>query len=179
MLTFAELLRANTARQEEWDSGNQIDLSYRGNELAGEVGEACNIIKKLERERLGIRGSRANVGNLADELADVVICVQLIALTAKINLEDALISKFNDTSERMKLNTRLSGSLDMSKWVKWPEVSEEAKIEAQKLVNLPDVPTTYARAACMDCNGSGKILEDHDGRVGFRPCICNGGQNRY
>ncbi|WP_398473694.1 MazG-like family protein, partial [Tardiphaga sp.] len=67
-------------RQAEWDSGNQITVTYRANELAGEMGEACNIIKKLERERLGIRGSRATVEQLAEELADVVICADLIAM---------------------------------------------------------------------------------------------------
>lgn len=58
---YHSLRAANVARQEEWDPGDKITLSYRGNELAGEVGEACNIIKKIERERLGIRGSRATV----------------------------------------------------------------------------------------------------------------------
>ncbi len=57
--SLKRLRSANTLRQAEWDRESRIDLSYRGNELAGEVGEACNIIKKLERERLGIAGSRA------------------------------------------------------------------------------------------------------------------------
>lgn len=74
-----DLRRASARRQKEWDTGAQLTLAYRGNELAGEVGEACNVIKKLERERLGIRGSRATVNDLADELADVIICMGLVA----------------------------------------------------------------------------------------------------
>ncbi len=46
--TFSTLREANAARQAEWDAGNQITLAYRGNKLAGEVGEACNIVKKIE-----------------------------------------------------------------------------------------------------------------------------------
>lgn len=104
---FNKLRAANLARQSEWDAGNQIDASYRGNELAGEVGEACNVIKKLERERMGIRGSRDTVDHLAEELADVVICVDLIAMQYGIDLDGAVARKFNATSEKVGLKTRL------------------------------------------------------------------------
>lgn len=107
MTTHSNLRAANIARQNEWDQDNQITAAYRGNELAGEVGEACNIIKKLERERLGIRGSRATMGELADELADVVICVDLIAMHYGIDLDAAIARKFNATSEKVGLSTRL------------------------------------------------------------------------
>jgi NTP pyrophosphatase (non-canonical NTP hydrolase) len=103
----SSLRSANQARQKEWDQDNQITLAYRGNELAGEVGEACNIIKKLERERMGIRGSRASVGDLADELADIVICADLIAMQAGIDLETAVSEKFNATSAKVGLKTRM------------------------------------------------------------------------
>jgi NTP pyrophosphatase (non-canonical NTP hydrolase) len=107
MTTYPTLRTANEARQIEWDKDNNISLSYRGNELAGEVGEACNVIKKLERERLGIRGSRASKGQLAEELADAVICVDLIAMQAGIDLEAAVRDKFNATSEKYGLETRM------------------------------------------------------------------------
>lgn len=106
--SITTLREANKTRQREWDKENGIDLAYRGNELAGEVGEACNIIKKLERERLGIRGSRASIAQLAEELADVVICVDLIAMQVGINLDDAVRDKFNATSEKYGLQTRLA-----------------------------------------------------------------------
>jgi len=107
VLSLHALRRSNVARQAEWDSAGVIDLSYRGNELAGEVGEACNVIKKLERERLGIRGSRDTVEHLAEELADVVICVDLIAMATGIDLSAAVVAKFNATSEKVGLETRL------------------------------------------------------------------------
>lgn len=106
--TYTTLREANIARQKEWDAGNQISLAYRGNELAGEVGEACNVIKKLERERLGIRGSRASVEQLAEELADIIICADLVAMAEGIDLDLAVAQKFNATSEKVGLNTRLS-----------------------------------------------------------------------
>lgn len=97
------LREANEHRQKEWDAGDQITMAYRGNELAGEVGEACNIIKKLERERLGIRGSRATLADLADELADVAVCLDLIAMKAGIDLDAATREKFNRTSRKVGL----------------------------------------------------------------------------
>lgn len=104
---FTNLREANIARQQEWDGDNQIDLAYRGNELAGEVGEACNVIKKLERERRGIAGSRDTVEHLAEELADIVICTDLVAMQAGIDLDAAVRGKFNATSEKVGLRTRL------------------------------------------------------------------------
>lgn len=102
-----DLRAANRARQAEWDPGDQLTLAYRGNELAGEVGEACNVIKKLERERLGIAGSRDTIEHLAEELADVVICADLIAMAAGIDLDAAVREKFNATSKKVGLRTRL------------------------------------------------------------------------
>lgn len=102
------LREANILRQKEWDTDDQISLSYRGNELAGEVGEACNIIKKLERERLGIRGSRSTKEELAEELADVIICADLIAMHEGIDLDEAIRNKFNKTSEKYGLKTRMN-----------------------------------------------------------------------
>lgn len=83
MSTFSNLRDANVARQAEWAGEVKLSLAYKGNELAGEVGEACNVIKKLDRELLGIAGSRDTREHLAEELADVIICVDLIAIEAE------------------------------------------------------------------------------------------------
>lgn len=107
MSTYGTLRSANEARQAEWDVGGQISLTFRATELAGEVGEACNVAKKLERERLGIAGSRASLQDLAHELADVVICADLVAMGEGIDLEAAVAAKFNLTSEKVGLSTRL------------------------------------------------------------------------
>ena len=109
MTTYPTLREAVAARMAEWDgqAKQEPSLSYCGNELAGEVGEACNVIKKMERMRLRIAGSYATAEQLAEELADVVICADLIAMTAGIDLDAAVIQKFNSTSERYGLRTRM------------------------------------------------------------------------
>lgn len=79
-MTIHDNLRsANIARQIEWDANGSITGVYRAIELAGEAGEACNVVKKLERERLGLPGSRVTTHDLAEELADVFICIDLLA----------------------------------------------------------------------------------------------------
>lgn len=110
-LSIAELQRAHVERQEEWCPDQKPDLSFRGNELGGECGEAQNVIKKLERERHGWRGSRDTVEHLAEELGDVIHCAVLCAITAGIELEPAVIAKFNSTSEKNGLATMLRAAL--------------------------------------------------------------------
>lgn len=95
-----KLRAAQVERQKLWDPGAILDLSYLGNAAAGEMGEACNVIKKLERERHGLPGSRANVGQLADELADVVLYLDLIAMKIGVDLEVAIRDKFNRDSAK-------------------------------------------------------------------------------
>lgn len=109
MSVYTSLREANAARQEAWCRGGDPapGLAFRGVELAGEVGEALNVIKKLERERRGWRGSRASLDDLADELADVIICADLAALAAGIDLDAAVVRKFNATSEKVGLPQRL------------------------------------------------------------------------
>lgn len=109
-LALEALRAANVERQAAWcpDPNQQPDLGYRGNELAGETGEACNVIKKLERERHGWAGSRDTLEHLAEELADVVICADLCAITAGVDLASAVVAKFNATSAKVGLSQRLA-----------------------------------------------------------------------
>ncbi len=102
------LRRANIERQAIWCPDEVPDLSFRGNELGGEVGEALNVIKKLERERHGWRGSRDTRQHLAEELADVVICADLCAITAGIDLASAVVVKFNATSDKVGIPVHLT-----------------------------------------------------------------------
>jgi NTP pyrophosphatase (non-canonical NTP hydrolase) len=104
---YEKLEDANIAREAEWDSEGKLDMSFLGNAAAGEMGEVCNIIKKLERERLGLAGSRSTIAALAKELADVAIYTSLIAIKARINLDRAVMEKFNETSHKLGFVTRL------------------------------------------------------------------------
>lgn len=108
-MNMTNLRAANVARDQEWNTGSErVSMTFRATELAGEVGEACNVIKKLERERIGLVGSRDTKEHLAEELADIVICTDLVAMDADIDLDAAIAAKFNTTSEKNGLSTRLS-----------------------------------------------------------------------
>src|SRR5579864_9491389 len=69
---------------------------------AGELGEAANIIKKLNRVRDGIPGNTETPeelkAKLADEFADVVIYLDLMAQAAGLDLEEIRDAKFAKTS---------------------------------------------------------------------------------
>lgn len=106
-MDLQELRAANEKRHVEWAKGVEIPLSFRGLELAGEAGEACNELKKLERTRLDMVGGKTGVEDLQEELADVLVCVDLIAMDLGIDLSKALQEKFNKTSEKYGLQTRL------------------------------------------------------------------------
>lgn len=72
----------------------------------GELGEAANVAKKLNRVRDGIPGNGDLTpedlkAQLADELADAYIYLDLLAQREDISLEDAVIDKFNRTSEKI------------------------------------------------------------------------------
>ena len=107
VIYYDTLQEANIARQLEWKNSHKLDLSYYGNAAAGEMGEACNIIKKLERERLGLDGSRATIEHLAEELGDVIVYVSLIAIKAGIDLDKAVVEKFNATSRKLGFKARI------------------------------------------------------------------------
>jgi len=85
-------------------------LSDWSNALAGEAGEACNIIKKVRRGDF-ISTTHLNVearGLLADELADVFIYLNLLAARAGIDLGAAIVKKFNEVSDKKGSEVRLT-----------------------------------------------------------------------
>jgi NTP pyrophosphatase (non-canonical NTP hydrolase) len=70
--------------------------SYWGCALAGEVGEACNLIKKMERDNLEIKD------NLKEELADIFIYTELLAQYFGIDLEKEILKKLEVIEKRRK-----------------------------------------------------------------------------
>jgi NTP pyrophosphatase (non-canonical NTP hydrolase) len=77
----------------------------------GELGEAANIAKKLNRVRDGIPGNKETpeelYASLRHEVADAFIYLDLLAQSAGFQLEDAVIEKFNITSEKIGYENRL------------------------------------------------------------------------
>lgn len=103
-LTFLELRRANVNRCRPPYFKNRIaewtptDWACA---MAGECGEACNLIKKLRR------GDSVMTSEIADELADLVTYVDLLAEKLGIDLGEAIRSKFNVVSARWECPIRL------------------------------------------------------------------------
>lgn len=71
----------------------------------GELGEAANIVKKLNRVRDGIPGndkqSKELRAMLEEELADTFIYLDLLAAACGVDLEDAVEMKFAKTSAKI------------------------------------------------------------------------------
>ena len=65
------------------------------NAMAGEVGETCNLTKKMSR------GEDIPIEEIAKEIADVVIYADLLAHRLGIDLSDAIRQKFNEVSQRV------------------------------------------------------------------------------
>jgi NTP pyrophosphatase (non-canonical NTP hydrolase) len=108
-LLFSDLREASARRQAEWPGSEAADLSFRALEVGGETGELLEALKKYRRSQLGIKGSSATLDDIADEMADVAIALDLLAAKLDINLARAIVRKFNATSEKYELATRLDG----------------------------------------------------------------------
>lgn len=111
---MAQLRRINLARYEAWVEGADAGIMFDALELGGEVGELLNVVKKLEREERGWRGSRAAPEDFADECADVMICLDKLARRRNVDLAAVTIAKFNATSEKVGLPHRLKALLGSS-----------------------------------------------------------------
>lgn len=106
-LTFAELRLANHHRcggsfhpLEEWS------LTDWATALSGEVGEACNLIKK------GRRGEPIERAALVEELADAQIYLDLLCARLGVDLGHAVAYKFNRVSEKRRAAARLHPDTD-------------------------------------------------------------------
>ena len=108
-LTFNQLRAANRARLPLFKNrrggpahadpdGADWALSTWCNAVLGELGEAANIIKKIERGDMTLAEARPD---LADELADVVTYVDLLAFRIGVSLGAHVASKFNRVSTRV------------------------------------------------------------------------------
>jgi NTP pyrophosphatase (non-canonical NTP hydrolase) len=101
-LTFDELREANTSRlwhihlpREGWTPNDWAVAT------AGELGEALNLLKKRRR------GEAIATRHLADELADTLIYLDLLAESLGIDLGEAVKEKFNRVSERYGVKVKL------------------------------------------------------------------------
>lgn len=114
-LTFEHVSATNVSRTRRWHPGFPDDpwsLADWSNAMCGEAGEVANVVKKLRRHEFGHNGvldgdvDELNE-QLADELADVFLYLDLLATRAGVDLPRAIRRKFNVVSERQGFPERL------------------------------------------------------------------------
>lgn len=94
------LRQKNKERAQKWPGGAKLSLEFQTIEFGGEAGELLNKIKKHLREVNGTKGSVTSIEAIADEMGDVIICLDLVAQHFDIDLEQAWRTKFNKTSKK-------------------------------------------------------------------------------
>jgi NTP pyrophosphatase (non-canonical NTP hydrolase) len=103
-LTFSELRLASVKRCEKSfhtvEDWSPTDWACA---VAGEVGEACNLIKKLKR------GEEINPDEIGKELADAVCYLDLLAHRLGLDLGKCVRDKFNEVSSRVDSDIFLKG----------------------------------------------------------------------
>ena len=104
-LGFDDLAVANQTRCREFGHG-VVDWTPTdwATAMAGECGEACNLIKKLRR------GEDIKAADIGDELADLVIYADLLAARLDLDLGACVRLKFNKVSRRRGLSVFLRDS---------------------------------------------------------------------
>lgn len=115
-LDLADLREVNVSRRDRWHGDGEPWIgSDWSNAMGGEAGEAMNVVKKLRRHETGLGEISFNtpaiavlLDALADELADVVIYVDLLAAFYGIDLAAAVRRKFNRVSDAQGFPERLT-----------------------------------------------------------------------
>lgn len=108
-LNFDELRQANLQRLPVFKNskgqpahsmidGSDWSLGEWMNAVAGELGEAANIIKKIKRGDISLEEARPL---LAKEFADILIYLDITAFRCGIDLGEATRDKFNEVSKRV------------------------------------------------------------------------------
>lgn len=117
-MNIAHIQLVNQQRANRWHGGdmnNWSGLEWAG-AMCGEAGEAANVAKKMRRVELALHGNAKSdhplkyddlTRELAGECADVFLYLCLLASRYGIDLERAVIEKFNKKSEQMGFPERL------------------------------------------------------------------------
>mgnify|MGYP001617981642 CR=1 FL=1 len=119
-LTFADFARVNKARCEAVDGFGHALGAWSTSDwflaAIGELGEAANKAKKLNRVRDGIPGNTETTGELisglAEELADTVIYLDLLTQSLGFDLGEIVTAKFNAKSDEMGFSYKLAAPED-------------------------------------------------------------------
>lgn len=105
-MTFEIFSKANRERCESPDGFKHLLSGWSTSDwmtaLVGEVGEAANVVKKLNRCRDGVPGNKLSEPELRDqlrkELGDVFVYLDLLAQSLGFSIADAAAEVFNAKS---------------------------------------------------------------------------------
>lgn len=114
-LTFKEFSEANRTRSESPQGFNHPLNVWSTSDwflaMVGELGEAANIAKKLNRVRDGIPGNKETPdelrAKLRKEMGDVFIYLDLTAQSLGFNISDAAVEVFNAKSVEIGYSIRV------------------------------------------------------------------------
>ncbi len=110
-LDLAEFSRANRARANRWHPKGLESWSPSDwlTAVTGELGELASLIKMRNRERDGLVGNKFSptMKQVADEIADVLTYLDLLAASLGVDLGRATAMKFNEVSERVDFPERV------------------------------------------------------------------------
>lgn len=105
-MTFGQFSEANRERCESPQGFNHPLHGWSSSDwmtaLVGEVGEAANVVKKLNRVRDGVPGNKLSALELRDqlrkELGDVYVYLDLMCQSLGFSIADAAAEVFNAKS---------------------------------------------------------------------------------
>lgn len=111
-ITFDAFRAANVARCLKWhpqgiESWSPSDWLTA---VAGELGELASLLKMRNRERDGLPGNKFSPTDkqIADEVADVLTYLDLLAHVLGVDMGRAAAEKFNAVSERVGFPDRIN-----------------------------------------------------------------------
>jgi NTP pyrophosphatase (non-canonical NTP hydrolase) len=110
-LTFDDFRRANVTRCLKWHPSGIESWSPSDwlTAVTGELGELASLLKMRNRERDGLPGNKFSPSDkqVADELADVLTYLDLLAAAIGVDLGRAAVEKFNEVSVRVGFPDRI------------------------------------------------------------------------
>lgn len=115
-MNLSEFSRQNLERCEAVDGFNHKLNSWTTSDwitaVVGELGEAANIVKKLNRARDGIPGNEETVTvlmmELKRELADTFCYLDLLAQSVEVDLSKIVPLVFDEKSKKIGYTKRLN-----------------------------------------------------------------------
>lgn len=166
MLDFDTLRRTNVQRCEQaFHALHDWSPTDWACAMAGEAGEACNLVKKLRRldsEKTAWQqaGRDTLVPQIGDEIADLVIYADLLAARLGIDLGAAVVAKFNATSEKVGSLCRLGPPLVFREPIHAEPVAGDAEGGCLVTLSCGHKLATRVRAPRYPCSACARHAAD-------------------